>query len=241
MRKSLVLFSGGLDSFLSLLIAKRDGGLVTPVFFNYGQNPYEIEKEAVKNICELLELTPVEIDLTSLGGLLSSSYTSGEDASTSKVYNSYVPNRNLLFLTLASSYAHINDYKFIYSGFYYEEFEKKSKKYTTLAERVDAHVKRVEDEVYISTLHSDQTKEFLDSVGAILKASDSYNEPVLINCLESFNKVQILNEIESFGYLKEAILYSRSCYSTEIKVNDWGVGCGKCSSCEIREDAFNSR
>lgn len=240
MRKSLVLFSGGLDSFLSLLIAIRDGGTVTPIFFNYGQNPYEKEKEAVWKICKKLGLAPIEIDLTGIRYLLGSSYTSGADASSQKDYNSYVPNRNLLFLTLASNYAHLQNYKHIYTGFYFKEG--KSSELVSgkgLKNSVDRFLDKKEQEELIHTLHSDQTEGFIDLVGKVLKISDEMNQPEIINPLASFDKVDIYSEIAKMGYMKMAIEDTFSCYSEKATKNYWGIGCGVCSSCTGRKKAFD--
>lgn len=240
MRKSLVLFSGGLDSFLSLLIAIKDGGTVTPIFYNYGQNPYEQEKKAVCKICKKLGLTPIEINLTGIGHLLSSSYTTGKEASENKEYTSYVPNRNLLFLTLASNLAHLQGYKYIYTGFYFksgksEEYLKGGK----LTNLVDNHLERMDKEDYEYTPHPDQSREFIDLVGQVLKISDTTNAPEVVNPLAELDKVDIYSELEKMGQMAMAVVDTYSCYSNSDTKHYWGRGCGNCTSCTGRKKAYD--
>lgn len=240
MRKSLVLFSGGLDSFLSLLIAIKDGGTVTPVFFNYGQNPYEQERRAVHKICKKLGLIPREINLTSLSFLLGSSYTTGEEATEAKDYISYVPNRNLLFLTLASNIAHLEQYKFIYTGFYFKDGRTAERlKGSKLSVLVDNQLEELDREDFEQVVHSDQTREFMALVSEILKVSDSSNKPELVAPLAEMDKVDICEELEKMGELAEAMVDTYSCYSVSDKQNYWGIGCGKCTSCSIRKKAYD--
>lgn len=239
MRKSLVLFSGGLDSFLSLLIAIKDGGTVTPIFYNYGQNPYEQEKKAVWQICKKLGLAPIEINLTGIGHLLSSSYTTGKEASENKEYNVYVPNRNLLFLTLASNYAHLNNYKYIYTGFYHKEGKINERIRGNKVEQVvDNTIEALHRELYTSSGLPDQSLEFIAGVGNILKLSDGYNEPELVNPLIAMDKVDIYSEILKLDKDNIWIEYTYSCYSKNTKKNTWGIGCGTCNSCLERKKAF---
>ena len=234
--KPLVLFSGGLDSFLSLLIAIKECGNATPLFFNYGQNPYKEEKKAVVTICKKLNVELVEINLTSLKSLLECPYTTGEDAIEDEVYKSYVPNRNLLFLTLASNYAKINGYTHIYTGFYFKE----GKTLENLnSRRVCDIVSDLERENYEITTHPDQTKEFIASVSTTLSLSMEDDTPIVVNPLENFDKADIYLEIQKLGGIKMAVANTYSCYSKSISKNYWGTGCGSCVSCESRKRAWD--
>ena len=240
MRKSLVLFSGGLDSFLSLLIAIKDGGTVTPIFYNYGQNPYKEEKKAVWKICKKLGLAPIEINLTGINPLLSSDYTTGTENSEEANYTSYVPNRNLLFLTLASNYAYLHNYNKIYTGFYFksgksDEYLKSGK----LSDVVDNHIERLDKEVYNYVLHPDQSENFIKMVGEVLKVSNPNNELEIVNPLAVLDKVDIYSELEKMGQMAMAVVDTYSCYTNSTKDNYWGRGCGKCTSCTGRKKAFD--
>lgn len=239
-RKSLVLFSGGLDSFLSLLTAKEDGGEIKALFFNYGQNPIAQERSAVYSICEKLNIPFTEIDLTHLAELLQSPYTTGKGADEGGTYLSYVPNRNLLFLTLASNYAFINGFNRLYSGFYFKDGKTaETLKGNDLNTRIDNAIEEADREQIKYTLHSDQTREFIELVGNTLKISNDSADIELINPLADLDKVDIYDRLGKLGYLQMAIEDTFSCYADSAKLNYWGRGCGVCGSCVGRKKSYD--
>ena len=52
MTKSIILLSGGLDSLVSLAIAKEEFNIQLALTFDYGQKALEKEIEASKKICD---------------------------------------------------------------------------------------------------------------------------------------------------------------------------------------------
>lgn len=105
-KKALILLSGGLDSAATLAIARHQGFECYALSFRYGQR-HSIELEAAKRIAQALgvrEHRIADIDLTSLGGsALTDSGLSvpktGQTASSIPI--TYVPARNLIFLSYA--------------------------------------------------------------------------------------------------------------------------------------------
>jgi len=177
--------------------------------------------------------------LTGIGHLLSSSYTTGENASTDESYNSYVPNRNLLFLTLASNLAHIQNYKYIYTGFYFKSGKSdEAIRGNKLATLVENQLEKIDKDRYNYIPHPDQSKEFIELVGKVLKISDTENSPEIINPLENLDKVDIYAELEKMGQMAMAIVDTYSCYAKDSTKHIWGKGCGVCTSCAGRKKAF---
>ena len=98
--------SGGIDSFLMAYMLKERGYQVNPLFVNYGQLAVDMEFASYKRVCDYLELNGARVDISNYGKFIRSGIT---DAKLDVVDNAFLPNRNLLFLLLASSYAVQND------------------------------------------------------------------------------------------------------------------------------------
>lgn len=115
-RKAVILLSGGLDSATTLAIAKDAGFECYGVTFRYGQrHSIEIEKsEAVAKSCEVAEHRIIDIDLKQLGGsaLTDMSIDVPKDRDDvgntgQKIPITYVPARNLVFLSYAVAWAEV--------------------------------------------------------------------------------------------------------------------------------------
>lgn len=122
MKKSIVSFSGGLDSTTCLVWALRKGYDVVAVNFDYGQR-HKREKESARKIAKLLGIELVEIKLN-IPFFSSSSLVDikkeipknpVEDIGT-KIPSTYVPARNLVFASVLVSYAESIDAKYVIMG-----------------------------------------------------------------------------------------------------------------------------
>ena len=109
---ALVLLSGGLDSTTVLYQAMQDNKKVYTISFDYGQR-HSRELEAVRKICAvanvpnlLLKISQYE-DLYPSTSLLQQSSEQPTKQSTpeGEIPSTWVPQRNMLFLTLAFIYA----------------------------------------------------------------------------------------------------------------------------------------
>jgi 7-cyano-7-deazaguanine synthase len=106
---ALVVFSGGQDSTTCLFWAKNRFDYVEAISFFYGQN-HSVELEQAKKICQEAGIKQTIIDISFLNQIVDSALTSKGDVNTAHkrlqhLPASFVPNRNMLFLTLANSYA----------------------------------------------------------------------------------------------------------------------------------------
>lgn len=102
--KIICLVSGGIDSTVLLFRLHKEGHDIIPLHINYGQKSAKLELESVYNACDLLQLKPQIVDLSGLK-IIRSGLT---DPELSHITDPVFPGRNLLFLTIAASFANSN-------------------------------------------------------------------------------------------------------------------------------------
>ncbi|NNE62229.1 MAG: 7-cyano-7-deazaguanine synthase QueC [Woeseia sp.] len=114
---AVVVLSGGQDSTTCLYWALQRFSDVRTVTFDYGQR-HRIELDCAARIAAEVGVAHQQLPLDSLSALGGNSLTDAgiavgsEPAAEGELPNSFVPGRNLLFLTLAAAYAwqfEIND------------------------------------------------------------------------------------------------------------------------------------
>ncbi|MDQ0416067.1 7-cyano-7-deazaguanine synthase [Croceifilum oryzae] len=121
MKKAVVVLSGGLDSATCVGIAKEEGWDVYPITFLYGQR-HQHEVEKARLIAQHYGIADHKIvDVQFLGDIGGSSLTNHSlDVPTSgltdDIPNTYVPGRNLIFLSLATAYAEVIGAEVIFTG-----------------------------------------------------------------------------------------------------------------------------
>ncbi|RLL55573.1 7-cyano-7-deazaguanine synthase QueC [Mariprofundus sp. EBB-1] len=109
-KKAVVLLSGGLDSSTALAWAVREQGWEChTVAFDYGQR-HRIELEASEQVARAFGVTDhrvIKVDLRSIGhsALTSDMPVPKDHADTAEIPSTYVPARNLIFLSLAAGLA----------------------------------------------------------------------------------------------------------------------------------------
>jgi 7-cyano-7-deazaguanine synthase len=117
---ALVVFSGGQDSSTCLFWAKKTFSKVFAICFDYGQK-HAAEIEQAKKIAEIAE-TPIRImqipfiKQLSYNALTNFSVEMDAEKPTNSLPNTFVPGRNLFFLTIAAVYAREIDVKNIVTG-----------------------------------------------------------------------------------------------------------------------------
>ena len=116
---ALVLLSGGQDSATALLWAINNFKDVECISFNYGQI-HKRELYCSNAICDLLKVKRTVIDLTFVKDItVSSLLTPTEDNQHSlnkDLPSSFLPGRNILFLTVAGMYAYTNGIHYLIGG-----------------------------------------------------------------------------------------------------------------------------
>lgn len=122
MKRAVVVFSGGQDSTTCLIQALAQYDEVHCVTFDYGQR-HRQEIEVARELATRLGARAHKVlDVTLLNELAISSLTRDNipvpayDASASGLPSTFVPGRNILFMTLASIYAYQVDAEAVITG-----------------------------------------------------------------------------------------------------------------------------
>ncbi|MFC0877631.1 7-cyano-7-deazaguanine synthase QueC [Saccharicrinis sp. FJH2] len=121
MKKAVVLLSGGLDSTIALYLAKSEGYQVYALSFDYGQK-HNRELECAKASSEKVGVAEHKIVSLNLNLGSSSSLTNPDvqvedgDANRTDIPQTYVPARNMVFLSVAASYAESVQAQHIFIG-----------------------------------------------------------------------------------------------------------------------------
>ncbi len=129
MKKAIVIFSGGQDSTTCLFWALKKFDWVHALTFNYGQK-HRCELNASWEICEMFKIPRFIINVP--GVLQGTSPLINENEEVEKyesadvlpggLEKTFVPGRNILFLTIAANIAYINCAKYIITGVSQEDF-----------------------------------------------------------------------------------------------------------------------
>ena len=121
--RAVVLASGGLDSTVTAAIAKQDGCELFFLTMAYGQR-HAVEVERARQVAAALGVANhlvMNLDLRAIGGSALTGPTAvpkgreGKERSRT-IPATYVPGRNLIFLSLAAAHAEVVGASFIYFG-----------------------------------------------------------------------------------------------------------------------------
>ena len=116
---AIVVLSGGQDSTTCLFWAINKFDSVETVTFDYGQR-HRIELEAAQKIAKLAGVKNTILPIDTFGILGGNSLTGKEAVDESsqegELPNSFVPGRNLIFLTFAAAFAYQREIKDLVTG-----------------------------------------------------------------------------------------------------------------------------
>lgn len=130
MKRAVVLLSGGMDSCVTLAVARAEGYTVQALHVNYGQRTQERELRAFHDICDHYEVVGrLVVDVSHLAAIGGSSLTdsrieitrsplaeTGIVSSHAGIPTSYVPFRNANILAIATSWAEVVGAEALYIG-----------------------------------------------------------------------------------------------------------------------------
>ena len=106
-KKALVLFSGGLDSTTMLAMVKSKGYEITALTINYNQrhvSEIDFSKKSLSQL-QINKQIIFDLDLSKIGGSALTDDIPVPIDSNDNIPTTYVPARNTIFLSLASSFA----------------------------------------------------------------------------------------------------------------------------------------
>lgn len=213
-KKSVVLFSGGLDSTTVLAMAQNKNEEVYTLTFDYGQrHAIEIDRAFVlAQKMKVKEHKVAKIDLRIFGG---SSLTANLDVPKNRksqdfenhIPITYVPARNTIFLSYALAYAEVLKAKAIYIGVNALDY----------SGYPDCRPQYIEAFQNMANLALKQTIE---------GEKITIETPILM-----MSKKEII-----LTGIKLGVNYAKthSCYDPDSK----GRACGGCDSCILRKKAF---
>jgi len=214
LKSAVVLLSGGLDSAVSLAVAKADGFVCHALSFEYGQR-HRFELTAAARVAAqvgAVEHRTVSVDLRAIGGSALTADIAvpkgrSENQIASGIPVTYVPARNMIFLSIAIAYAEVIGAEDIFIG-----------------------VNAVDYSGY-----PDCRRPFIDAMerAAMLgtKAGVKGSKLNVRAPLEQMSKAEIIRLGESYGV---DFSLTSSCYDPSPE----GLACGRCDSCQIRIRGF---
>lgn len=223
-RGAVVLFSGGQDSTACLAWALNRFDDVETVGFDYGQR-HEVELACRPNV--LREIKKIRkdwlgklgddhvLDLRVIGQLGETALTHDMAIAMGEtgLPTTFVPGRNILFLTLAAALAYRRGAKHLVGGFCETDF-------SGYPDCRDDTVKAVQ-----LALNLGMDQRFV------------VHTPLMwIDKAETWRLAEVNGGQELVDLIIE---FTHTCYHGDRTVrHDWGYGCGTCPACELRKAGY---
>lgn len=223
---ALVLFSGGQDSATCLAWALRKYDRVETIGFDYGQR-HNVEMQARQSVrAQIIEafpqwatrLGPDEVvDITGFGALSESALTRDAEIGLREdgLPTTFVPARNLVFLTVASALAMRRAITTLVTGVCQTDYSG----------------------------YPDCRQDTIDAQASAI--SLGLARPMKIETpLMHITKAQTWDLAVELGgeALVDLILeHTHTCYLGDHETrHDWGYGCGRCPACELRASGWQA-
>ena len=222
--KALVLFSAGQDSTTCLAWALERFDSVETVGFDYGQrHGIELAMRPVV-LAALREVFPAWagrlgedhlVDLGILGRISETSLTRDVEIAMQEngLPNSFVPGRNLLFLTFAATLAYRRGARHLVTGVCETDFSG------------------------YPDCRDDTIKAMQVALGLGMDRRFVLHTPLM--WIDKTGTFALAETIGGKALLDLIIEATHSCYlGDRTHRHDWGYGCGSCPACKLRADGF---
>jgi 7-cyano-7-deazaguanine synthase len=207
---AVVLVSGGLDSAITLAIARSQGFDCHALSVDYGQR-HSAELDAARRVAEQLQAREhriMRVDLAGIGGsALTDRAIAVPEQPTCGIPSTYVPARNTIMLSLALAWAEVLDARDIFIGVNAIDWSG----YPDCRPEFIAAFER---------LAAQATKAAIEGKACRIRAP-----------LIRLTKAEIILEGMRLGVDLSATV---SCYQADAE----GRACNRCDSCRIRAEGF---
>lgn len=223
---ALVLFSGGQDSTTCLAWALARYSHVETVGFHYGQR-HAVEMDVREQVREGLRGINADwgdrlgddhiLDLSALGQISDTSLTKSVAIQMTKegLPNTFVPGRNLLFLTFAAALAYRRGIKRLVAGVCETD-------YSGYPDCRDDTIKALQVAINLGT----ERRFVIDTPLMWIDKAFTWG------LAKNLGGVALINLIRN---------QTHTCYmGSRETLHDWGFGCGICPACELRAAGWKS-
>lgn len=221
---ALVLFSGGQDSTTCLAWALQRYARVETLGFAYGQR-HAIELTVRPNILQAIRTLDSSwatrlgedhmLDLSVLGDVSETALTRDSEITMQAdgLPNTFVPGRNLLFLTLAAALAYRRGIRVLVGGMCETDY----------SGYPDCR---------------DETMRALQSALRLGMNTELTIETPLM-WLDKSATWQLADQLGGMALIDLIRTETHTCYLGErSQLHDWGYGCGHCPACELRAKGY---
>jgi 7-cyano-7-deazaguanine synthase len=223
-RRALVLFSGGQDSTTCLAWALERYAHVETVAFDYGQR-HRIELDARLNVRRELSARHPGwagrlgedhlLDLSVLGQVGDTALTSDRqiEMQANGLPNTFVPGRNLMFLTVAAALAYRRQLDVLVGGMCETDFSG------------------------YPDCRDDTIKAQQVVLGLGLATRMTIETPLM--WLDKAQTWALAQRLGGDALVETVVEHSHTCYLGERGArHDWGYGCGTCPACALRKSGW---
>jgi len=225
-KSALVLFSGGQDSTICLAYALRKFDRVETIGFDYGQR-HDVEMQCREKIRDVIrsdfpewskKLSEDHIcDLGVLGNISETSLTRDTPIKTDEagLPSTFVPGRNLMFLTLAAAVAWRRGIATLIGGMCETDYSG----------------------------YPDCRRSTLDAQELTLRRGMDF--PFVIDTplmwLDKAETWELAHELGGSKLVNLVVEQTHTCYKGDRSHrHDWGYGCGECPACELRANGYRT-
>ena len=223
-RHALVLFSGGQDSTTCLAWALARYDRVETVAFDYGQR-HHVELEARLNVLAALREAYPDwasklgedhlLPLAVIGQVGGTAMTEARDIEmqANGLPNTFVPGRNLMFLTVAAALGYRRGLDVLVTGVCETDYSG------------------------YPDCRDDTIKAQQVALALGLGARVTIDTPLM--WIDKAQTWALANELGGADLVDIVIEHSHTCYLGDRgKRHDWGYGCGECPACDLRKKGW---
>jgi 7-cyano-7-deazaguanine synthase len=213
--KALVVLSGGQDSTTCLFWALKKYEQVEAITFDYGQR-HRVELDLARDVCVAADIPQHLLKLDLFAQLASNALTGNETVAEQvpdgALPNTFVPGRNILFLTIAAAKAWELGFDVLVTG--------------------------VGEADYSG--YPDCREDFMQSLEKTLQLGMDI-DVTIDRPLMFMDKKAIWQLADNLQVLDTIVNHTHTCYNgVREQRHPWGYGCGKCPACLLRKNGYEA-